>query len=114
MGGSLLTAVGVTQLAAPQSQCVIQPPAKRKVPNTFRGRKRAWAEEKKNKYPQPVLTLLECSQTGVMDKALQNLKEQLAVEKFIEADQVFARDPLEFLDKDGNRIDDRIQDVDEI
>ena len=49
-----------------------------------------------------------------MDKYLEKLKEQLAVEKFIEAEKVFTWDPTEFKDEDNNKIDDRIQDVDEI
>ena len=48
------------------------------------------------------------SQTCVMDKLTKKLKEQIAVEEFINADQVFARDPLEFIDQDGNKVDDRI------
>ena len=43
-----------------------------------------------------------------MDKLTKKLKEQIAVEEFINADQVFARDPLEFIDQDGNKVDDRI------
>ena len=60
------------------------------------------------------MTLASCFQAGGMDKHLEKLKEQLAVEKFIEAEKVFTWDPTEFKDEDNNKIDDRIQDVDEI
>ena len=49
-----------------------------------------------------------------MDKYEKKLREQLAVEKFIEAERVFTWDPTEFLDKDGNKVDDRLDDIDEI
>lgn len=44
-----------------------------------------------------------------MDEHEKDLKEQLAVEKFLEADKVFSRDPADFQDKDGDKIDDRAE-----
>ena len=49
-----------------------------------------------------------------MDKDQKKLEEQFVVEQFLDAHQVFARDPLNFIDKDGNKIDDRLDDIDEI
>ena len=45
-----------------------------------------------------------------MDKLTQKLREQFIIEQFIEARKVFAWDPLEFQDKDGNKVDDRSED----
>jgi len=41
------------------------------------------------------------------DKALE-AQEQAVMEQFIGAEKVFARDPLDFEDKDKNKIDDRV------
>jgi len=60
------------------------------------------------------LTLASPFQTGVMDKHQKKLEEQFVVEQFLDAHQVFARDPLNFIDRDGNKIDERIDDIDEI
>ena len=49
-----------------------------------------------------------------MDKHQKKLEEQFIVEQFLDAHQVFARDPLDFIDKDGNKVDDRIDEVDEV
>jgi hypothetical protein len=49
-----------------------------------------------------------------MDKHLEKLKEQIAIEKFINAEKTFSWDPLDFKDENNNRIDDRIDEVDEI
>lgn len=60
------------------------------------------------------MTLSGPFQTGVMDKHQKKLEEQFVVEQFLDAHQVFARDPLDFIDKDGNKVDDRIDEVDEV
>lgn len=60
------------------------------------------------------MTLRSPFQTGVMDNHQKKLEEQFVVEQFLDAHQVFARDPLDFIDKDGNKIDDRLDEVDEI
>lgn len=49
-----------------------------------------------------------------MDKHQKKIEEMLAVEEYLTAEKVFARNPLEFLDENKNRIDDRIEEVDEI
>ena len=50
-----------------------------------------------------------------MDKHTKKLEEQFIVEQFLDAEKVFARDPLEFIDKDHDKIDDRVDDeVDEL
>ena len=43
-----------------------------------------------------------------MDKHTKKLEEQFIVEQFLDAHQVFARDPLNFIDWDGDKVDDRI------
>jgi hypothetical protein len=49
-----------------------------------------------------------------MDKNLEKLKEQIAIEGFINASQVFSRDPLDFKDADKDNIDDRAEHPDEV
>jgi len=49
-----------------------------------------------------------------MDKHQKKLEEQFVVEQFLDAHQVSARDPLNFIDQNGNKVDDRIDEVDEI
>ena len=49
-----------------------------------------------------------------MDKHLEKLKEQIAIEGFINASKVFSRDPLDFKDKDKDSIDDRAEHPDEV
>ena len=49
-----------------------------------------------------------------MDKHTKKLEEQFIVEQFMDAEKVFARDPLNFIDQDGNKVDDRIDEVDEV
>ena len=44
-----------------------------------------------------------------MDKHQKKLDEQLAIEGFLDAEAVFTRDPLEFKDEDGNKVDDRLE-----
>lgn len=46
-----------------------------------------------------------------MDKELEKLKEQIAIEGFLNADKTFARDPLDFKDVDKDRIDDRAEEA---
>jgi hypothetical protein len=46
-----------------------------------------------------------------MDKELEKLKEQIAIEGFLNADKTFAWDPLDFKDVDKDRIDDRAEEV---
>ena len=41
------------------------------------------------------------------DKGLK-AQEEAVVEQFMVAEKVFARDPLDFEDKDKNKIDDRV------
>ena len=41
-------------------------------------------------------------------KNSQEAREEAVVEQFIGAEKVFARDPLDFEDKDKNKIDDRV------
>ena len=60
------------------------------------------------------MTLAGLYQTCVMDKHTKKLEEQFIVEQFLDAHQVFARDPLNFIDQNGNKVDDRIDEVDEI
>jgi len=47
-----------------------------------------------------------------MDKELEKLKEQIAIEGFLNAYKTFARDPLDFEDVDKDRIDDRAEEID--
>jgi hypothetical protein len=42
-----------------------------------------------------------------MDEHTKKIQEQLAVEGFLDAHIVISRDPLDFQDKDGDRVDDR-------
>jgi len=49
-----------------------------------------------------------------MDKHQKKLEEQFVVEQFLDARQVFTRDPLEFKDENHNKVDDRLDEVDEI
>ena len=49
-----------------------------------------------------------------MDKSLEKLKEQIAIEEFIEAKKTFSWDPLDFRDKNKDHIDDRVEHADEV
>jgi len=52
---------------------------------------------------------VELDKEGVIWKEVRQETEWAKAEQYLEAKQTFSRDPLDFVDKDQDRIDDRAE-----
>jgi len=60
-------------------------------------------------YQKAMLKSVDLDKEGVIWKEVRQEAEWAKAEQYLEAKQTFSRDPLDFVDKDQDRIDDRAE-----
>jgi hypothetical protein len=60
-------------------------------------------------YQRAMMKSLALDKEGVIWKEVRQEAEWAKAEQYLEAKQTFSRDPLDFVDKDQDRIDDRAE-----